>query len=66
MEDKERLRQEAELLVDKASQLVDTAIDLEPNILKDSANKTQKTIETVKKKLEEEVSYAFHCFCSKN
>lgn len=51
----EKLRREAELLVDKASELVDKAIDLEPNALFAKAETTKKSIDRVKKKLEDQV-----------
>lgn len=42
-------------MVDKASELVDKAIDLEPKVLFDRAQITMKTIDDVKKKIEDEV-----------
>lgn len=41
--------------MDKASELVDKAIDLEPNVLFDKAQHTIKSIDHVKKKLEDQV-----------
>lgn len=58
----QKLIREAELLVDEASELVDKAIDLEPNVLSAKAETTKKSIDQIRRKLEDQVIFIHPLF----